>query len=482
MDGVLRMLPSLPRGIPEITCGATASGSEVVDCRVQVLPTGSPALSVVRADGDGVRTVGVPSAPSPLSDFLAQGEDSRLSDDGWRTAGQLLIREITAMVEVHPVKAKRHLVQVRVPASTTRRHLRNLAQGLVTAGRVPTVRHRSPAPTVRDIHIDLTGVPDQVADAAPRELALGAALGGATALARDLDSLPDGAVSVEWWRQTAKDITAGIPGLRTRVRGINWLERKGFRGLLSICGDPVRYAGLVEFTWDPAAAEGELTDMRPDAVLVGGAVVPAALRALADLRSPRKIVGLVPVTGLPVAPQPVPSGRPAEIVEHCGGLTTSVNASGDEDARTRLARRIAAADALAHGSHRYRPAQIIAVGAWTAAAETALGTGTGALFTRDADRARRMTLRGAKVGERWWPMPMPSYLEDAVDAESTDLTAEPAGPAAPAAALYFDRFTGDSEFTSLDIGGPSSAPDGRGSGGRVATGFAARSLVEWFRR
>ena len=122
------------------------------------------------------------------------------------------------------------------------------------------------------------------------------------------------------------------------------------------------------------------------------------------------------------------------------------------------------------------------MGAWTAAAETALGTGTGALFTRDADRARRMTLRGAKVGERWWPMPMPSYLEDAVDAESTDLTAEPAGPAAPAAALYFDRFTGDSEFTSLDIGGPSSAPDGRGSGGRVATGFAARSLVEWFRR
>lgn len=478
----VRTLSGLPRPVPDITCGETVTGSEVIDCRIVVMPADSPALGTVRTGGDGVRTVGVPDTPAALSDFLDPAEDARLADDGWLAAGVRLVRAVTALVEVHPVKAKRHLVQVRVPASTTRRNLRNLAQGMASAGRAPVLSHRSPAPVVRDIHVDLTDAVPEIADEAGRELRLGTVLGGATALARDLGSLPDGTLTVGRWRESGRDLAEGLPGLRTKVRGVNWLRRKGFRGLLSVCADPEQDAGLVEFTWDPAAAAGEITDARPAAVLVGGAVVPAVVRALAELRAPAGVVGLVPVTGSPVPPRPPVPGRPAEVLEHCGGLTTRLNVTGDDARRSQLAVRLAVADTLAHAVHRYRPGQVIAVGPWTTAAKTALGTRTGALFTADPGTARRLTLRGAKVGERWWPMPLPADLEPALGSPTTDLTAEPAGPAALTSALYLRRFAAGTPFTALDTAGPAVSAGTDGDVARGATGFAARTLVEWLRR
>lgn len=478
----VRPLPALPRPVPDITCGDPVTGSEVVECRIRVLPAGSPALTVVRPDADGVRVTGVPDIPVTLTDLLDPTEDARLSDDGWRAAGARLLRSVTALVEVHPVKAKRHLVQVRVPSSTTRRNLRNLAQGLVSAGRAPVTGRRSSVPVVRDVHVDLTGTDPAVALTAEEELRLGAALGAATALARDLGTLPDSDLTVGYWRRCARELTGDLPGLRSKVRGVNWLRRKGFHGLLSVCPDPEQDAGLVEFTWDPAAADGEITGDRPTAVIVGGAVVPAVVRALAVLRSPHKVVGLVPVTGAPVPPSPPVPGRPATVLEHCGGLTTLLNVTGDETRRSQLAVRLAVADTLAHATHRYRPGQVIAVGPWTTAAKTALGTRTGALFAPDPATARRLALQGAKVGERWWPMPSPPDLETVLDSPTTDLTAEPAGPAALTSALYLRRFAAGVPCTVLDTAGPAVSDVDDGDLSRGVTGFAARTLVEWLRR
>lgn len=485
MSDYLKRVPDLPRAVPTVKAGRTVTGSEVIDCRIVVRPgqtDRSGDLSTVELTSDGVWEVGVPGTPAPLTDFLDPGEDARLLDDGWRRAGTVLVHRLTALVEVHPVRAKRHLVQIRVPASTTRRNLRNLAQGLVSAGRPPVISRKDAGPTVRNIRIDLSDVDGAVAEAAGREITLGVALGEATALARDLDSLPDGTVTAEWWRREAKGLLGSFPGTRVRVRGTGWLDRKGFGGLLTVCGDPDGDAALVEAVWDPAAAEGELTDDRPDAVVVGGAQVPAVIRALARLRSPQKVVGLIPVTGgLRVPRRPLP-GRPVDVVEHAGGLTTELDVPADDVAGIQVAARLAVADALAYGAQRHGPRYIISVGPTSSATRTALGGRTGGLFTADRVLARRLTLRGAKVGERWWPLPLPSRLETAVDGHSADLTAHPAGPDALTSALFLRRFAGDVPHIHLDTTGPARSEGVGGAPEAGATGFAARTLVEWLRK
>lgn len=479
MSDQTKRLTHLPRPVPALTHGTTVTGSEVINCRITVSGDPDPA---VRLSDDGYWEAAVPEVPVALSDFTDLAEDQRLGDDGWRNAGIRLIDRMTALVGAHPVKAKRHLVQIGVPASTTRRNLRNLAQGLIGAGRPLVITRQDAAPVVRDIRVDLTGVSRSVVGAAGRELRLGGVLGAATALARDLDSLPDGTTTIDWWRQEAKSLTGGLPGTRVKVRGVNWLERKSFGGLLAVSRDPAATAGLVELIWDPAAADGEITDDNPDAVIVGGASVPAVIRALAELRAPEKVVGIVPVTGTLRLPSPPLPGRSAEVLEHCGGLTTSLDITGDEAERVQLSWRLAVADSLAYGAHRYRPARIIDVGPATTAARVALGTQTGALFTGDRARARRLVLRGAKVGERWWPMPVPAFLDDAVNSRNADLTAGPEGPGAVTAALYLRRFTGDVPFIHLDTAGPARA-DAPGNGSSWgATGFAAATLVEWLRK
>ncbi|WP_417287010.1 aminopeptidase [Corynebacterium variabile] len=457
--------------IPTLASGAPATGSEVIDCRIIVRDTPSAA---VRPAADGVWEVHVPEHPVPLTDLAELPEEPRLGDDGWRDAGSRLVRRLTDLVAVHPVKAKRHLVQVHVPASTTRRNLRNLAQGLVGAGHTPLAGAPEAdlaGPAVRDIRIDLSAVSGDTASAADRELRLGAELGAAAALADALGAVPDGSMTLDWWRQQTRALFHGRPGVRVKVRTGDWLERKGLGGVRAASADPARTAGLVEITWDPAAADGELTDDRPDAVLVGGAVVPAVLSALSRLHSPQKVIGLVPVTGLPADLRPPLTGRPEEVVTHVGGRTTTLHVTGDETRRAETVARLATADALAYGVQRHRPRRIISAGPTSTGAKTALGTRTGALFTEDPVLARRLTLRGAKVGERWWPMPLP-----------TDVAPQPDGPDLLNSALYLRGFTGDVTHIHLDTAGPAAATTPAGDTVSGVTGFPARTLVEWLRK
>lgn len=481
MSEILDRIPRLSRRVPTVTSGATVTGSEVIDCRVVVgAVSSSREFPLVELTAEGIWEVGVPEAPVPLTDFLDLADEPRLADDGWRRAGIALVDRLTSLVEHHPVRAKRHRVQVALPVGTTKRNIRNFVQGLVSVGRPLIVSRREAPPVVRDIHLDLTYVEESVAAACEREIRLGTVLGEATALARDLDSLPEGIATADWWRNEAKGIMGNLPGTRVRIRGVGWLERKGFGGLLAMSENPAKNAALVKVVWDPAAAEGELTDAPPDAVIVGGAHVLAIVRALAQARSPQRVVGLIPVTGPMRTLHSSAPGQPDDIVEHAGGLTTVLN-SGDGESQ-QLAARVVSADCLAYASQRFRPSQIISMGPTTTATKVALGARTAGVFAEDAARAKRLTLRGARVGERWWPMPMPSALDARLAAQSADLKGDPDGPEAVMAALYLRRFTAGVPYIHLDTAGPAWGISQPGDTAPGATGFGTRTLVEWLRK
>jgi leucyl aminopeptidase len=497
----VKKIPNLPRPVPEITVGDTVTGSDVIDCRIVRMPeeTGGPGYSgrpghtrhagpgVELAD-NGVWEVRVPATPSALTDLAELSDEPRLGEDGWRAAAAALVRRLGVLVDGHPVRAKRHTVQIRVPEGTTVHNLRNLSQGIVLGGRQLVTSRKDPAADVRSVHLDLTALAgDPVAERAEDAVHRGLVLGAATALARDIDAVPAPVATSAWWRRKAKAFLGDVPGVRVKTHGRGWLQRKGFGGVLATAAagpgqnDPGvdDETGFVEMVWDPDAAEGDLTDERPDVLLVGGAVVPAVIRALAELKGPRKVVGLVPVHGY-TPPVSVP-GRARTVVEHVDGTTTQVPGAVSAAETTEICRRLALADAVAWGVRRYRPRRVVVVGPVSTASKTAFGELTGAV-TGDEQAVRRVTLRGARVGERWWPLPTPSYLEANVTAREADVTVAPEGPGALTAAMFLRRFAGGVPCTVLDTTGPSWSDSVRGDIGRGSTGFAARTLVEWFRK
>ncbi len=306
-------------------------------------------------------------------------------------------------------------------------------------------------------------------------------------MARDINAVPAPSATSVWWRRKAKAVLGDVAGTRVKTHGRGWLQRKGFGGILATAtagagvNDPEGEdeVGFVEMFWDPAAAEGDLTNDRPEVLLVGGAPVPAVIRALAELKGPQKVVGLVPVHGYRL-PAWVP-GRARPVVEHVNGTTTQLPGAAGAVEQAEVCRRLALADAVAYGVQRYRPRRVVVVGSVSTASKTALGELTGAV-TGDAQALRRVTLRGARVGERWWPLPTPGYLEKNVSARDADVAAAPEGPGALTAAMYLRRFADGVPCAVLDTTGPSWSDAVRGDIDRGSTGFAARTLVEWFRK
>lgn len=470
------------------------TGSDVIDCRMVAAEPAAGAdasgESGTRAElgADGVWEVRVPTDTVPLTDLTELADDPRFADDGWRLAGAVLIRRLAGLVARHPVRAKRHTVQIRVPAGTTVYNLRNLAQGIVLGRRRLVISRKDPAPEVRSVHLDLTEVSDAaVVESAEESVRRGRTLGQATALAGDINAVPASSATSVWWRRKAKAVLGDIPGTKVKTHGRGWLQRKGFGGIFSTVTagagvnnpDGEDDVGFVELFWDPAAAEGDLTGDRPDVLLVGTAPVPAVIRGLADLKGAKKVVGVVPVHGY--SPPMSVQGRAPSVVEHVNGTTTRIPQITSTAQRTEVSRRLALADAIAYGVQRHRPRRVVVVGPVSSAAVAALGERTGAV-TGDEQLVRKVARRGARVGERWWPMPTPDHLDESIRPGGADLTVLADGPDALTSSLFLRAFADGTPCVVLDTTGPSWSDSADDDASRGSTGFAARTLVEWFRK
>ena len=101
------------------------------------------------------------------------------------------------------------------------------------------------------------------------------------------------------------------------------------------------------------------------------------------------------------------------------------------------------------------------------------------MFAPTPQVALKLARRGAQVGEQWWPLPQPKYLEQAVDSKIADVRQAPKGPGATTAAMFLRRFTRGVDLIHLDIAGPGRAEQTYAEVSPVGTGFGARTLVQW---
>ncbi len=212
----------------------------------------------------------------------------------------------------------------------------------------------------------------------------------------------------------------------------------------------------------PAAIYHEKFDMS------GGAAVIEAIAALAQLRAPVSVLGVIGATENAVGPS---ATRPGDIVRTLDGSTIEIN---NPDAEGRLV----LADCITY-ARREGCERLIDIATLTGAIVAALGSAYAGLFTGDDQLAAVVERCAERTGELVWRMPLHPYYARQTKGRDADFTnrPEPREGLASAAAELLRHFAGETPWAHLDIAGMAYDVRSDYLRGKGATGFGVRLLV-----
>jgi leucyl aminopeptidase len=320
-------------------------------------------------------------------------------------------------------------------------------------------------------------------------------------LARELVNEPGNRLPPRALAERARDLTAGtalgievLDEVAIRERGMGLLSAVGQGSkepprLIVLTHDPqcthghgeeegVRHAsgppvlGLVGkgVTFDSGgisikSAEG-MERMKDD--MAGGAAVIAAMRAIALLDIPLRVIGVVP------SAENMPGGgalRPGDVLRGASGRTVEVVNTDAEG-------RLILGDALWFAKER-GATHLVDIATLTGACSVALGKLTAGVFGRP-DGWREAVLQAARrCGEPSWPLPLVDEERDQLESEIADTTNSGSRyGGAITAALFLSEFAGETPWAHIDIAGPAWLAEGKRYACKGATGFGVRTLVE----
>jgi leucyl aminopeptidase len=317
----------------------------------------------------------------------------------------------------------------------------------------------------------------------------------ATGYARDLSNEPGSVHTPVWLAEQARRLGRET-GLRVRVLAERELAREKLGGLLAVGRGSVNPPRLIVFEHQPPARGRQRS--RPTIVLIGkgitfdsggvslkpganmdemkhdmsgGAAVFGAMRAIAGLRLPLHVVGIVP------AAQNMPDGRaylPGDVIHTAAGKTVEVLNTDAEG-------RIVLADAL-HYAARYEPAAIIDLATLTGACVIALGSHCAGMMGNDERLQRRIQAAGEHTHERAWPLPLWDEHRKQIESRIADIKnigGREAGPLT--AGAFLSHFVDGTPWAHLDIAGTAWTSQDKAYCVKGATGFGVYLLAELLR-
>jgi len=202
--------------------------------------------------------------------------------------------------------------------------------------------------------------------------------------------------------------------------------------------------------------------------MAGGSAVVCAMRAIAMLNAPIRVIGVVPTT------ENMPGGRaikPGDVLKSAEGKTVEVINTDAEG-------RLILGDGLWY-ARQLGATHLVDVATLTGAIVTALGKLTSGLFGTPqswVDIVRRVADR---AGDRMWPMPLFEEYRDQIKSDIADMANTGGRPAGSVtAALFLKEFTGWLPWAHLDIAGTAWAEESKPYLPKGPSGVAVRTLVE----
>ena len=320
---------------------------------------------------------------------------------------------------------------------------------------------REPARGVRQLTL-LVGDHSELG-AAQTGLKQGAAIAHGMSLARDLGNLPGNVCTPAYLadaaRALAKQYKLGVQVLERKD-----MEKLGMGSLLSVARGSHEPPKLIVLKYDggkrgekPYALVGkgvtfdtggislkpapEMDEMKFD--MCGAASVLGTLRAVAELKLPVNVVGIVPAT------ENMPGGsatKPGDIVTSMSGQTIEILNTDAEG-------RLILCDALTY-AERFEPQAVVDIATLTGACVIALGHVASGLFANNDALAADLLAAGQTTRDRAWPLPLWEDYQEQLKSNFADFAnigGRPAGSIT--AACFLARFTKKFKWAHLDIAG-----------------------------
>ncbi|HOE71125.1 MAG TPA: leucyl aminopeptidase [Brevefilum sp.] len=308
-------------------------------------------------------------------------------------------------------------------------------------------------------------------------------------LARNLVNKPGADITPARLGEEAEALAKRV-GIKATVFGMKELKEQGFGGIISIGKASANEPRFIILEY------GEPSDNVPTVVLVGkgisfdsgglslkpadgmmtmkgdmggAATVLGTMEAVARLRLPLHLVGLIPSAENMPGPNAV---RPGDIVKSLSGKTMEILNTDAEG-------RVILADAIYY-AHRYNPSAIINFATLTGAMIIALGYHATGLMSTDEELTEKIIAAGEQSAERVWELPLWQEYQEMVKSDIADVKNVAGRPAGSiTAGAFLAAFAGDFPFAHLDIAAtswletPIKAYHHKG-----ATGVGVRMMVE----
>jgi len=291
----------------------------------------------------------------------------------------------------------------------------------------------------------------------------GQAIAAGMKLAKDLGNLPGNVCTPNYLAAQAEEL-AKTQGFAVEVLDQAAIEKLGMGSFLSVArgsDEPPRFIVLRHqggeksqkpivlvgkgITFDSGGISlkpgADMDEMKYD--MCGAASVLGTFRALAELKLPLNVVGLIPTC------ENLPSGRASKP----GDVVTSMSGQTIEILNTDAEGRLILCDALTY-AERFEPACVVDIATLTGACVIALGHVTSGLLANDDGLARELLHAGEVANDRCWQLPLFEEYEEQLKSNFADMAnigGRPAGTIT--AAAFLSKFTRKYDWAHLDIAG-----------------------------
>ena len=319
-------------------------------------------------------------------------------------------------------------------------------------------------------------------------VARGRILGECSNMARELANEPGNALTPREFANRTAALASEV-GVEVEILDERQIEALGMGLLLGVARGSAEPPRLIVFRYNPPGAPEKpllglvgkgitfdtggisikpaekMEQMKDD--MAGGAAVACAMRAIALLKAPMRVLGVVPTT------ENMPGGRaikPGDVLKSAAGKTVEVINTDAEG-------RLILGDGLWY-ARKLGATHLVDVATLTGAVVVALGKITSGLFGAPEAWVDQVRRAADRAGDRAWPMPLFDEYRDQIKSDIADMM-NTGGRAAGSitAAMFLKEFADGLPWVHMDIAGTAWADEAKPYLPKGPSGVAVRTLA-----
>ncbi len=311
----------------------------------------------------------------------------------------------------------------------------------------------------------------------------------ATNFARDLVNEPPLALTPRRLAEISAEI-ASDGKLGCKIFDTKEIEKRGMGGLMAVSKGSDEPPKFIHLTYEPkrkprktVAIVGKgitfdsgglcikpsdsMRTMKMD--MSGAACILGVMKTLPGLDPPVTVHGLISTT------ENMPGGKaykPDDIIRALDGKTIEVINTDAEG-------RIVLADALSYAV-QLEVKEIVDLATLTGACIVALGNYTAGVMGNSQSLINRILAAASLAGEKIWQLPLDEELRKEIDSDVADVkNVGSRWGGAITAAMFLEKFVGDTPWAHIDIAGPAYLEKGGDWYPKGGTGFGVRTIIRY---